>query len=115
MRNITLASVQFESSPGDKGANLAKIRTFVEAASICGIELIVFPECCVTGYWFLRHLGRDEFAALAERVFDGPSSRCLISMAREFQMTIRRRPHRGWRGRQVLKKLGRIGRIATSR
>ncbi len=88
MRNITVASVQFESAPGDKAANLAKIRTFVEAASNRNAQLIVFPECCITGYWFLRHLSRDELAALAEPVFEGPSSRCLISMAREFQMTI---------------------------
>ena len=88
MRNITVASVQFESAPGNKGANLAKIRSFVEAAASRNVELIVFPECCVTGYWFLRHLSRDEFAAVAEPVFAGPSSQSLISMAREFQMTI---------------------------
>lgn len=88
MRDITVASVQFESAPGDKWANLAKMRSFVEAAANWNVELIVFPECCVTGYWFLRHLSRDELAALAEPVFEGPSSQCLISMAREFQTTI---------------------------
>lgn len=33
MRNITVASVQFESKPGDKQANLATIRRFVESAT----------------------------------------------------------------------------------
>ena len=33
MRNITVASVQFESKPGDKQANLATIRRFVESAA----------------------------------------------------------------------------------
>src|ERR1051326_2948212 len=88
MRNMTVASVQFESAPGNKLANLGKIRAFAEKAARQNVELIVFPECCITGYWFLRHLGREQFAAVAEPVFDGPSSQCLISLAREFQMTI---------------------------
>ena len=88
MRNLNAASVQFESAPGDKGANLATIRSFVEKAARENVELIVFPECCVTGYWFLRHLSREDFAAVSEPVFEGASSRCLLSLAREFQMTI---------------------------
>ena len=59
MRNIRVASVQFESAPGDKQANLAKIRQFVERAARERVEIIVFPECCITGYWFLRNLGRE--------------------------------------------------------
>ncbi len=88
MRNMVVASVQFEHTQGDKQANLGKIRRFVEQAALRNVDLIVFPECCVTGYWFLRNLSRDEFAALAEPVFEGPSSQCLISMARQYNMTI---------------------------
>ncbi|HVX64968.1 MAG TPA: nitrilase family protein [Bryobacteraceae bacterium] len=88
MRNLVVASVQFEHTPGDKAANLATIRSFVEKAALRNVELIVFPECSITGYWFLRHLNREEFAALAEPVFDGPSSQCLLALAREYNMTI---------------------------
>src|SRR5437016_5768858 len=88
MRNLRVASVQFESAPGDKRANLTTIRSFVERAARQKVELIVFPECCITGYWFLRHLSRDDFAALAEPVFEGPSPHSLIAMAREVQMTV---------------------------
>jgi predicted amidohydrolase len=88
MRNLVVASVQFEHSPGDKQANLGKIRTFVEQAARQNVELIVFPECCITGYWFLRNLGREEFAALAEPVFEGPSSQTLMAMAQQYKMTI---------------------------
>jgi predicted amidohydrolase len=88
MRNLVVASVQFEHSPGDKQANLGKIRTFVEQAARQDVELIVFPECCITGYWFLRNLGREEFAALAEPVFEGPSSQTLMAMAQQYKMTI---------------------------
>jgi hypothetical protein len=82
VRNITVASVQFETAPGDKAANLSKIRAFVEKAARRNVELIAFPECCITGYWFLRHLSRDDFAALAEPVFAGPSSQWLASFIR---------------------------------
>ncbi len=88
MRNIKVASVQFESKPGDKHANLATIRHFVERAAGQGAEIVAFPECCVTGYWFLRNLGHAEFAALAEPVFEGPTSQALIAMAREYGVTI---------------------------
>ena len=88
MRNIRVASVQFECKPGDKTANLATIWRFAEQASRVGVEILVTPECSITGYWFLRNLGREEFGALAEPVFDGPSSQALIAMSKEFGMTI---------------------------
>jgi predicted amidohydrolase len=88
LKNIRVAAVQMEHSAEDKAANLEKIRSFVEAASQQGVRLIVFPECCIVGYWFLRKLSREQLVELAEPVFDGPSSRALQSMAREFQMTI---------------------------
>lgn len=88
MRNVKAAAVQFEHAPGDKRANLDKIRGFVEDAARQGVEIIAFPECCITGYWFLRHLSREELVELAEPVFDGPSSRALLTLAVENQMTI---------------------------
>ncbi len=88
MRNLLAAAVQFESAPGDKPANLSTIRAFVEQAAARGVELIVFPECCITGYWFLRHLSLDAFGAISESVCDGPSTQCLLAMARQFNMTI---------------------------
>jgi predicted amidohydrolase len=87
-KNVRMAAVQFEHAPGDKPANLDKIRGFVERAARDSVEIIVFPECCITGYWFLRHLGRSELVALAEPVFDGPSSQVLIGLAEETGMTI---------------------------
>ncbi len=88
MKNIRAASVQFEHSPGDKEANLKKIQSFVEEAKRKSVEMIVFPECCITGYWYLRHLSREELAGLAEPVFEGASSQFIISMAEKHQMTI---------------------------
>ena len=88
VRDMRVAAVQFEHAAGDKVANLGKIRGFVERAAQEKVELIVFPECCITGYWFLRHLSREELGALAEPVFDGPSSQALRELATRHGMTV---------------------------
>ncbi|RPJ82623.1 MAG: acyltransferase [Acidobacteria bacterium] len=88
MRNIRVASVQFEHSAGDKEANFRKIGKFVGEAAGQQVEIIAFPECCITGYWFLRKLTRDALSALAEPVPDGPSTRSLLELSRRHGMTI---------------------------
>src|SRR5262249_12860217 len=81
-------SVQFESQPSDKEANFQKIERFTAEAVAQGARLIVFPECCVTGYWFLRNLALEQLAKLAEPIPDGPSARRLIALARTHRVTI---------------------------
>ena len=88
MRNLRAASAQFEHAAGDKEKNLAKIEGFVERAAAEDVQLIVFPECCITGYWFLRNLTRGQLEDLAEPVFSGPSSQALMALARQHDMTI---------------------------
>jgi predicted amidohydrolase len=88
MRDICVASVQFEHAAGDKQANLSIIRDFVAQAAQRHVELIVFPECCIAGYWFLRKLSSEQLQALTEPVPDGPSSLTLMALAKEHNMTI---------------------------
>lgn len=88
MRNLVAAAAQFESVPRDKRANLAKIRSWAKEAAGHDVELLVTPECSITGYWFLRHLSREALCGLAEAVPDGESSRTLVAMALEFGMAI---------------------------
>lgn len=88
MRDVRVASVQFEHAAGDKAANLQKVQRFVHEASRHSAELIVFPECCLTGYWFLRNLTRAQLLALAEPVPSGPSTQALLALSREHRMTI---------------------------
>ncbi len=88
MRNIRVAAAQFEHVSGDKRANLATITAMAEEAARKKVEILAFPECCITGYWFLRRLTREELAALAEPVFEGQSSQELAALARRLGMTI---------------------------
>ena len=85
---LRAASIQFESTPGDKEANFRKVEDFAAAAAAGGASLVVFPECCLTGYWFLRNLTVPELAALAEPVPDGPSVRRLSALATRLGVTV---------------------------
>ena len=88
MKDTKVASVQFEHQPGDKEANLAKVRRFAAEAAGQGAELVVCPEMCVTGYWFLRDLSRAELDVLAEPVPDGPTTLELLGLAREHCISV---------------------------
>ena len=88
MRDIRVASVQFESLPTDKEANFTRIKQFVAQAAGQNVEMIIFPELCITGCWFLLGLSRDELIELAEPVYDGPSSQKLSALAKQYNMTI---------------------------
>ena len=88
MNKIRAASVQFNHLPGDKAANMDRIRAFVAEAAAREVDLIVFPEMCITGYWHVRHLSRQEIAALAEPLDTGPSVRELLSLAARWNITL---------------------------
>lgn len=88
MRDIRVATVQFQHRPGDKSYNLGRVRHFVTEAAESGVEIIAFPEMCLTGYWHVRKLTREGVEALAERVPDGPSTQELLRLSREHSMTI---------------------------
>ncbi len=88
MKPLRVASVQFEHAPGDKTANLDKIRRFSALAAASGANIVVFPECCISGYYFLRHLSRQQLLELAEPVPTGPSVRELARLAAEHNLMV---------------------------
>src|SRR5947208_14722130 len=88
MRDIRVATVQFQHAAGDKAYNFGRIRHFVTEAARARVELIAFPEMCLTGYWHMRKLSRTAFEALAEPVPDGPSMRDLLDLSRQHGLTI---------------------------
>ena len=87
MKDPKVASVQFEHVPGDKRANLEKVRRFTAEATEQDVELVVFPEMCITGYWFLRDLSREKLLALAEPVPSGPTTEALQDLAKRHNLS----------------------------
>ena len=73
---FTIAVAQMDCVLGEIGPNLQKIRRLAETASNLGAELVIFPECAVTGYFV-----GDRLSELAEPP-DGPSSKALGEIAR---------------------------------
>jgi len=88
MESIRVATVQFQHHHADKVTNLAIMESFIKRAQESGVELIVFPECCVTGYWGLRNMDRDELTGLAEAVPNGPTTDQLLAWSKQYSMTI---------------------------
>ena len=88
MRDIRVAATQFQHRAGDKPYNLGRVRDLVARAASSRVEIIAFPEMCITGYWHVRKLPRADVEALAEPVPDGPSTNELLRLSRQYGMTI---------------------------
>lgn len=88
MRDIRIASAQFEHRDGDKTYNLSRIRDLTRLAAARRAEIVCFHECSITAYTFLQTLSRDELTELAEPVPEGPSVGELIGIARESNVVV---------------------------
>ncbi|NQT54347.1 nitrilase [bacterium] len=83
MRDLCIAAAQFEARDRDKAYNLGRIEALARQAVRHGAEIVSFHEGCLTGYTFVQELSRDELAALAEPVPDGPSTQRLIALSKD--------------------------------
>ena len=88
MNDLRAASVQFQHQPGDKSANLKTVREYTAKAAAQGVNLIVFPEMCITGYWHLRDLPRENLETLAEPIPDGETTQALLDLAKEHDLSV---------------------------
>jgi predicted amidohydrolase len=88
MNKIKAAAVQFNHRPGDIAFNLGRIDEFVKEAAAKSVDLLIFPEMCISGYWHVRNLSRAEIMDLAEAVPAGDSTQHLLRLAKENNMTI---------------------------
>jgi predicted amidohydrolase len=73
---LTLAVVQFSPRFGEKEKNLSRMQKLVKDVIA---DIIVFPELCTTGYFFIS---REEVARVAETA-SGPSSEFFRDMAQK--------------------------------
>ena len=88
MRDIRVATAQFENKDNDPEYNLGRVRELTRRAVDQGAEIVSFHEGCVPAYTWLQPLSYDELAAVAEPVPDGPSVKKLIEIAREFKTVV---------------------------
>jgi predicted amidohydrolase len=88
MRDIRIGAAQFEHRNADKNYNLSVMKQLTALAVDRGADILSFHEACIPAYTFLRGCSRVQLLGLAENIPDGPSTRKLIEMAREFKIVI---------------------------
>lgn len=87
MRQLRVATAQFEPGDGDKPYNLARIDHLTRQAAAQGAELVVFHECSISGYTFLENLAVSQLQELAEPI-PGPSTAALREIAANHNVAI---------------------------
>ena len=86
MQPLTLSFVQSETHWHDPAANRSQFANWFDAVPDDS-QVIVLPEMCLTGYWHIRKLSREEIDALAEPVPSGPSSLVMADSIRSRQLS----------------------------
>lgn len=88
MMPLRAAAIQFQHRPGDLAFNRERVATFVRQAADRGVNLVAFPEMCLSGYWHVRKLSRAEIERIAEPVPGGRSTEQLLALAARHDITI---------------------------
>lgn len=85
---LRAASVQFNHRANDKNYNLGVMENFIARAAEANMQVLAFPEMCITGYWHVRHLANSDLIALAEPIATSPSLARIRPLAERHQMAI---------------------------
>lgn len=88
MKDVRVASVQFNHRASDKNYNLSVIEHYVEKASVQDVAIIVFPEMCVTGYWHVSKMSKSDIHSLAEFVPQGQTCQVLLEISAKYRISI---------------------------
>lgn len=88
MKDIKIATAQFEHKSGDKEYNLSIIEQLSEEAAKDRANVIAFHECSISGYTFARRLSKEQMLDLAEFVPEGESIKKLTEIARKNDIAI---------------------------
>ena len=81
MKEINIATAQFQTQNGDKEYNLSRIEKLTKEAAGKGAHVVSFHELCITSYGYLRNLSRSDLYEVAEEIPAGPSTDKLIEIA----------------------------------
>lgn len=85
---LKAATVQFQHQANNKKYNLLIIEKFIEQAALEQVNILVFPEMCITGYWHVLKLTAAEVSALAEPIAESASLTLIRSLAVKHHMLI---------------------------
>ncbi|EOY8404355.1 nitrilase family protein [Enterobacter asburiae] len=88
LTSLKAATVQFQHQASNKKYNLLIMEKFIEQAALEQVNILTFPEMCITGYWHVPKLTAAQVSALAEPIADSPSLTLIRSLAIKHKMLI---------------------------
>lgn len=88
MKDLIVATAQFEHRSKDKEYNLSKIEELTSMAASQKASVVSFHEMCITGYAFLRRSDEEEMQKLAEHVPGGSIIEILTGIAAKYQVAL---------------------------
>jgi predicted amidohydrolase len=88
MKEINIATAQFQTRNGDKKYNLSRIEELTKEAAGKGARIVSFHEMSITSYSFTNKLSRAEIFELAEEVPSGESVNQMIRIARKYKVAL---------------------------
>ncbi len=88
MKEINIATAQFQTRNGDKEYNLSRIDALTAEAAGKGARVVSFHEMSISSYSFTSKLSRAEMFELAEEVPSGESTRQLIRIAGKYNVAL---------------------------
>lgn len=88
MKNLSIATAQFEHRSNDKQYNLRQIELLAEQARHEGAEMVCFHELSITGYTFLKDVTKAELEELSETVDQSPSLKILKEISADLDIAI---------------------------
>lgn len=88
MRDIRVATAQYETRDNDREYNLGRIHELTRIAAEKDAEIVSFHESCIPAYTWLQTLSKSQLLDVAETVPEGSSVARLIEIAREFNIVV---------------------------
>ncbi len=88
MKQLKIATAQFQPKDGNKSYNLSVIENLTAKAKVQGADVISFHEMSITAYTFFKDLSKKEVLDYAENVPDGPSTEKLIQLSKKYNIPI---------------------------
>ncbi|MDP7250964.1 MAG: nitrilase family protein [Planctomycetota bacterium] len=88
MRDIRIATAQFENRDNDNAYNLSRVETLTRIAVEQDAEIVSFHEGCIPGYTWIQPLSKEELLEIAEPVPDGDSVSELMRISKQYGIVV---------------------------
>ncbi|MFX1319282.1 MAG: nitrilase-related carbon-nitrogen hydrolase [Promethearchaeota archaeon] len=109
---MKVAAAQMHPRFAQPEKNRVLVKRYCKRAGKQDVDLLVFPELCISGYNFTS---KDQVFNLAESIPDGPTTTSLIKLADQYQLTLvmgiaeREGPNKAFNSSVIIDPRGYVG------